>query len=139
MASTSIARTNANLPWARVLVGFFALNHLATGVALLFAPRWFFENIGTFPPFNRHYAGDLGAFQIGLGVGLALATPNPARHRVLIGAIAVGNIIHALNHAYDAVISGATPGYWLADTVPLVLVGLVLALLTVRLPAAAGE
>ncbi|KPV48531.1 hypothetical protein SE17_37570 [Kouleothrix aurantiaca] len=136
MTTMSAARANTNLPWARVLVGFFALVHLATGAALLFAPRWFFDNIGTFPPFNRHYAGDLGAFQVGLGVGLALAARDPARHRLLLIAVAVGNVVHALNHAYDAIVGGVPASVWLSDVGPVALTGVILALLTVRLPAA---
>ncbi len=128
MSTVSRAKTSARLPWARGLVGFFALSHLAAGLALLFAPRWFFQNIGTFPPFNRHYAGDLGAFQIGLGLGLLLATRDPARHRLLIAAAALGNLAHPLNHAYDALISRAPLSYWLADTAPLLLLALVMLL-----------
>ena len=136
MTTMSAARANTNMPWARALVGFFALLHLATGAALLFAPRWFFDTIGTFPPFNRHYAGDLGAFQVGLGVGLALAARDPARHRLLLVAVAAGNVAHALNHAYDAIIGGVPASIWLSDVGPVALAGLILALLTVRLPAA---
>jgi hypothetical protein len=92
-----------------------------SGAALLFAPAWFFTNIGPFPPFNRHYAGDLGAFLLPLGVGLFLSARQPTRHRLFIGAAAAASLLHALNHAYDAFIDGATLTHWLSDAAPLLL------------------
>lgn len=80
---------------------FYAL----TGAALLFAPQWFYDNIGTFPPFNRHYEGDLGAFLLPLGIALMIAARTPAQHRLLIGLAAAGSLVHALNHLYDDVIA----------------------------------
>ena len=38
-----------------------------------------------------------------------------------IAAAALGNLAHALNHAYDALISRAPLSYWLADTALLLL------------------
>ena len=76
--------------------------YAATGLALLFAPRWFFENVGDFPPFNRHYEGDVGAFLLPLGVGLLAAAARPAAHLVFIAVVAAGSVLHAANHAYDA-------------------------------------
>ena len=52
------------------VVALSGAGYTLTGLSQLFAPRWFFENIGKFPPFNRHYVGDLGAFiQRRLAVG----------------------------------------------------------------------
>lgn len=70
-------------------------------LTMLAAPEWFFNNIGNHPPYNRHYVGDLGAFQLGLAAGLIVAAWNPARSRVLIGAAVIAGIVHALNHGYD--------------------------------------
>lgn len=137
MSTSALADTSTRPRVEQVLVGFFGVMHLATGLALLFAPLWFFQNIGTFAPFNRHYAGDLGAFEVGIGAGLLLAVRDPARHRLMIGAAAAANLVHALNHAYDALISHAPLSYWLADTAPLLLLALLLVLVCVRLPAAA--
>ena len=77
------------------------LLYTLTGAALLFLPQWFFDNIGTFPPFNRHYTGDLGAFNLPLGIALLLAARRPANHRGLIGFAAAASLIHVLNHFYD--------------------------------------
>jgi hypothetical protein len=58
----------------------------AGGFGRALVPLWFFTTIGTFPPFNRHYTGDIGAFQLALGAGLLLAVragavPAADRHR----------------------------------------------------------
>jgi hypothetical protein len=96
------------------------------GLALLLAPAWFFATIGPYAPFNRHYMGDLGSFLLPLGLGLLWAAFNPARHRALLAVAAGGNILHALNHIYDAVLAGASLEHWLVDTLPLVLAALLL-------------
>jgi hypothetical protein len=102
------------------------LLNLLIAMALLFAPVWFFENIGTFAPFNRHYEGDLGAFILPLGIGLLVAARNPAGHRTLIGLVALANGLHVLNHVYDAVLLQAPLAYWLSDTLPLALTAVLL-------------
>jgi hypothetical protein len=119
-------RTTSHLAVTRAVVAangvFFAL----TGLALLLTPAWFYATIGTFPPYNRHYAGDLGAFLLPLGVGLLLATRSPARHRLLIAVAAAGGLLHAFNHAYDALLLQAPLSYWLVDTAPLLVSALLL-------------
>jgi hypothetical protein len=102
---------NARLVRAFVVATLLAaaLSHTITGLTMLFAPNWFFENIGNFPPFNRHYLGDLGSFQLALGLALLWAVRNPARHWLLIGAAALGNLLHALNHLYDDLNVGSAP------------------------------
>ncbi len=88
-------------------------------LALLFAPVWFFENVGPFAPFNRHYMGDLGSFLLPMGLGLLVAARDPARHRLLIGLMIAGSLLHSANHSYDA-LAGAEPlSHWLKDVGPL--------------------
>ena len=128
MQATNIARSGARPSVAQVILVVAGLMHIATGLALMLAPEWFFANVGTFPPYNRHYAGDLGAFQIPLGLGLLAAARAPARYRLLIWVIAAGNLLHTLNHAYDALIGRAALAYWLADSGPLLVMTLALAL-----------
>jgi hypothetical protein len=106
--------------WIRLLILVAGLNYLLTGLALLVAPTWFFENIGTFGPFNRHYLGDLGAFLLPIGIGLLLAARQPRQHYLLIAVVATGNIIHASNHIYDAILGQEALARWFSDTIPLV-------------------
>jgi hypothetical protein len=130
MNTSAFAHTRARLTIAQAIVAIAGILHLLVGLAMLLAPMWFFVVIGTFPPFNRHYTGDMGAFQLALGVGLLFAARAPARQRLLISVAAAGNLLHMLNHAYDAVISHAALGYWLADSGPLLVITLALLLVS---------
>jgi hypothetical protein len=111
---------------ARVLVGVSGVLFVVAGMLLLLAPRWFFENIGLFPPYNRHYEGDLGAFLLPLGAGLVYAARDPGRHRLLIAVVAFGSALHVLNHIFDGITQGFTWTHWLTDTAPLALSALLL-------------
>jgi hypothetical protein len=111
---------NTLLSWVVFLTGLF---YTFVGLALLFAPFWFLENVGQFPPFNRHYMGDLGTFTLPMGIGLLLAARHPWQHRLLIGVVAGANLLHSLNHLYDAL--GESLTHWLSDTVPLILFAVV--------------
>lgn len=108
--------------------------YMLSGLAQLLAPQWFFENIGDFPPYNRHYVGDLGAFVLAMGAGLLVAARQPERHRLLIGVVALGSGLHALNHLYDDWLSADwSPAHLLSQTLPLALLALALALVWRRL------
>ena len=110
------------------IVALSGAGYTLSGLSQLFAPRWFFENIGNFPPFNRHYVGDLGAFILAMGLGLSYAARNPARHRSLIGVVALGSVLHLLNHLYDDWLSADwSLGTALTQTLPLALVAAALA------------
>ena len=137
MSASTFTRVAVRPSIAQVVVAIAGMLHLLVGIAMLLAPMWFFVTIGTFPPFNRHYTGDMGAFQLALGAGLLFAARTPARQRLLIGIAAAGNLLHMLNHAYDALISHASLGYWLADTGPML--ALTLALLLVSAGLMDGE
>lgn len=118
-----IART-----WVRAVVLVGGISYALTGLALLLGPAWFFENIGNFPPFNRHYMGDLGSFLLPIGLGLMIASRHPTRHWALIAVVAVANLIHALNHTYDAIKGGQPLSFWLVDTVPLIVFAVIFAI-----------
>lgn len=107
-----------SLRWVLYLTG---LAHVMIGLGLLLAPGWFFSNIGPFAPFNRHYEGDLGAFTLPLGLGLMLAGQKPERNGVVVGVAAAANLLHTLNHTYDALLIRADLNYWLQDVGPLLL------------------
>ena len=91
--------------YARSIAVVLGLFNMVLALALLFAPRWFFENIGNYPPFNRHYLGDTGSFLLVLGLMLLLAARDPARHRVMIVLVGVGSLVHAMNHTVEDLIT----------------------------------
>jgi len=109
-----------------VLVAAGALN-VFVGAAALFAPAWFFTAIGDFAPFNRHYIGDVGAFVLALGVGLLLAARDPVRHRLVVGVAALGSGLHTSNHLYDDFLAGEWAGHFFSDTLPLLALAVLLA------------
>jgi predicted anti-sigma-YlaC factor YlaD len=102
------------------------LNYFVVGLLLVFAPRWFFDNVGNFPPFNRHYSGDLGTFLLPLGIGLLWAARDPARRLGLIGVALAGSWLHVLNHLYDDLTAGALSAQFLSNTLPLLALAILL-------------
>ncbi|HLF27119.1 MAG TPA: hypothetical protein VJG32_12340 [Anaerolineae bacterium] len=112
-------RTSSRPTFVQIAVAIAGAVYLFTGVFLMFAPAWFFDTFGKFPPFNRHYMGDLGSFLLPLGIGLLVAAGEPRRYRGLIGVAAVGSLIHAGNHLYADLTAGQIPPYFLQTTLPL--------------------
>ena len=111
----------------RVILALAAIEHLLAALLLLFAPDWFFANVGNFPPFNRHYMGDAGAFLLGLGLMLVFALRRPVQYRTAIAAVAVANLVHLGNHLYDDILANAwSLDHFLRETLTLILVPLLL-------------
>jgi predicted anti-sigma-YlaC factor YlaD len=108
------------LAFAKWVVLFSGAINLLTGAALLFAPAWFYNVVADFPPFNRHFLGDAGAFIFALGLGLLFAAREPKKHRGLIGVAALGTLLHVGNHLYDdLIVEHAATAHWLTNTLPL--------------------
>ncbi|HET7767166.1 MAG TPA: NmrA family NAD(P)-binding protein, partial [Chloroflexota bacterium] len=120
--------------WARWIVALNGLFYVLAGAALLWATEWFYENVGHFPPFNRHYAGDAGAFSLALGLGLLWAARSLRRHRAIVVTALIASVLHTLNHGYDHLLEGATASHWLSDVGPLALGVLSLAASLAPLP-----
>lgn len=120
----------------QILLAILGIVNVATGLALLLAPQWFFENVGNYPPFNRHYEGDLGAFITAVGIGLVWAARNPQKYRVLIGIAFLSTALHAVNHVYDDLLMAASFGQIMSGLAPvgfqLLLLALALYLASVR-------
>jgi hypothetical protein len=94
------------LVWLRAILATGAVMYLLTGLAMIFAPQWFYDNIGNFPPYNRHFLGDLGTFTLPFGIGLLLAVREPSRHHLLIGMTALASLFHAFDHLYEHFATG---------------------------------
>ncbi len=105
--------------FVRGVIVLNGLNYLFVGLALIFTPRWFFDTIGNFQPFNRHYSGDLGTFLLPLGIGLLWAARDPARHLGLIGVALAGSWLHVLNHLSDDLAAAALSPQFFSNTLPL--------------------
>lgn len=125
---------NSNSRFLQFVVGVGGVFYVLAGLGLLFAQTWFFENIGHFPPFNRHYMGDTGSFTLAIGVGLLVATRDPVRHRLIIWLALLASVVHTLNHVYDAALLNEPLSHWLLDVGPLTLYVLALLLAARSLP-----
>ena len=86
---------------ARLLVGATAFGFAFTGASMLFAPDWFFANLGPIAPYNRHYLGASGASLLALGAGLGWALRDLARYRPIVAVGALAAWLHVINHAFD--------------------------------------
>lgn len=104
-----------------------ALLFLVPGIWAFFWPMSFYDNIATFPPYNRHLFHDLGAFQLGVGAALLAALFwTDALFVALLGG-AVGMVMHAISHFFDHGLGGRDSDAWVLSLLALVvLIGLVL-------------
>jgi hypothetical protein len=111
----------------RLILALAAIEHIFAALSLLLTPDWFFANVGNYPPFNRHYMGDAGAFLFGLGLILVLALRRPVQYRGAIAAVALANLVHLGNHLYDDYLANAwSLDHFLRETLTLILVPLLL-------------
>ena len=90
---------------------------LVAGVWALFWPGSFADAV-RFPE-HTHFLHDVGAFQIGIGVTLALAVPWRDPLAVVLTGFLAGNSIHAANHAVDLDLGGRDSDPWLLGLVSL--------------------
>lgn len=105
------------------VVGVFLV---ALGLWAFFAPRSFFERVAAFPPYNRHLAHDIGAFQTGLGATLLFAMIWRDALLVVLAGTGVGFILHFFSHLMDRGLGGQA-----ADPVSVGLLAVVVVLAAV--------
>ena len=74
---------------------------LVVGIWALAAPRSFFDTLATFEPYNAHFLRDVGAFQIGLGSVLLLATKRGDALFVACAGVGIGCLAHVVAHVID--------------------------------------
>jgi hypothetical protein len=85
-------------PRAVAVVG--GVSFLAAGLWAMAGPESFFETIATFEPYNQHFVQDIGAFQIGLGAVLLLASIPSRADALAVGLVGVGigSAAHTVSH-----------------------------------------
>lgn len=96
-----------NPGWSIRLITIVAgLASVAVGVWAFFDPASFFARLALFPPYNQHLLHDIGAFQIGLGVGLWLALLWADALLVVLAGSAVAATVHVASHVIDRDLGG---------------------------------
>jgi hypothetical protein len=107
---------------ARLIALLGGLFFVGFGAWAFFDPRSFYEQIATWPPYNRHLFHDAGAFQLGIGAALLLALQWKDGLAVALGGGAVGAIMHAISHFIDQDLGGRETDPWFLSLVAAVLV-----------------
>jgi hypothetical protein len=115
-----VTLSERELRWALL---FPALFLLVTGVMALVAPDTFFDQIGKYGVENSHYVGDVGAFQLAAGIGIAAAIWRPAWRAPLLWVGFFWFELHALNHLFD-IEQARSDARGILDTVLLALGGI---------------
>jgi hypothetical protein len=87
--------------YIRSILVAVGLVYIVVAGLLLLAPLWFYENVGSYPPYNRHFIGDAGSFMLGLGLALLWALRDPVRYRAMIAIVGIASLVHAINHVID--------------------------------------
>jgi hypothetical protein len=106
--STDDARSGrvSRAPQAIAVIGGIVFS--ALGLWALIAPSSFFDTLARFEPYNQHFLQDIGAFQIGLGMVLLLATV-PAYIDGLAAAlfgVGIGSALHTASHVVGVDLGG---------------------------------
>ncbi|MGH9187260.1 MAG: pyridoxamine 5'-phosphate oxidase [Acidimicrobiales bacterium] len=99
---------------------------LGGGLWALLGPRSFYDNLATYPPYNRHLFHDLGAFQIGLGVAILLAFVGWDGWRVGLWSVTAASVLHAVSHVVDRDLGGRESDPYSISALALVLVAAVI-------------
>jgi hypothetical protein len=79
---------------------------LGLGIWAFSAPGSFYDQIAHFPPYNRHFLHDAGAFQIGIGAALLASLRWRDAMLVALMGAAAGAGVHALSHIIDHDLGG---------------------------------
>jgi hypothetical protein len=101
------------------LAGLFLV---ALGVWAMVDPLSFYEQLATFPPYNKHLFHDVGAFQIGLGAVLLLPLVMKDMALLALTAVGLGAALHAVSHVIDRDLGGKTSDPYLLGAFALVLI-----------------
>lgn len=85
-----------------------AISFAPFGVWAMAAPESFYERVARFEPYNQHFVQDIGAFQLGLGAVLMLATFAPALETLTVALLGtgVGAVAHAISHIIGRELGG---------------------------------
>ncbi len=89
------------------IAGLGAASFLIFGLWAFLGPKSFYDQLATFEPYNAHFIHDIGAFQIGIGVALALALWRRSDALLAaLGGAGAGSVFHAVAHLRDDDLGG---------------------------------
>jgi hypothetical protein len=84
------------------------ISFVAFGAWAMAAPESFFDRIARFEPYNQHFVQDIGAFQLGLGAVLLLATLTTRIDPLALALLGTGAgaAAHAASHVLGRDLGG---------------------------------
>lgn len=107
---SSVSQPRLQVPSAegvlRLLVAVAALALVASGLFALLAPETVFNLLAVYPPYNRHFIHDIGAFMLGLGACLGFALSLTDALLVVLAGNAVAAVAHFVSHLVDRELGG---------------------------------
>ena len=112
---------------SRVIAALVGLFLVALGLWSFLGPRSFYDQLATFPPYNRHLFHDIGAFQVGLGAVLLLAVRWGDALGVALTGVGIGAALHAAAHWWDRDLGGKSSDPYLLSVLALVILAAALA------------
>ena len=121
MASPGAADPVATSRATRMVALFAGVFFVGFGLWAFVDARSFYEQLAEFPPYNRHFVHDIGAFQIAIGTALVLAVIWSDSVAATLGGGAVGSIFHTAAHVWDRDLGGKDTDPWLFGIVALIL------------------
>jgi len=107
---------------SRVVALLAGLFFVALGVWAFFGPHSFYVRLAHFPPYNRHFLHDVGAFQIGLGAALLIALRWNDAVGVALAGVGIGAAVHAASHWWDRSLGGKSSDPYVLTALALVLI-----------------
>jgi hypothetical protein len=90
----------------QLVAGLAGILILALGVWAFVDPRSFYDQLAVWPPYNKHFLHDVGAFQMGLGATLLAALFVRDSLLVALSGVGFGAVMHAIAHAIDRDLGG---------------------------------
>ena len=118
----------------RVCVAVLGLVSIGAGLWAMLGPHSFYDQAATFPPYNRHFIHDIGAFQIGLGSCLIAALALTDALLVVLIGNALGALAHFAGHVADRSIGGQSSDPYTFGALAIVMVVLAVARWRTRAP-----
>lgn len=104
----------------RLVAAAVAVFFVAIGIWAMVDPQSFYEQLATYPPYNKHLFHDAGAFQIGIGTALATALFRSRDGlRVALYGASAGTVLHAVSHFIDRDLGGRSSDPWLLSALAL--------------------
>lgn len=107
---------------ARLVAMVAGLMFIGFGLWAVVDAKSFYDQLATFPPFNRHLLHDVGAFQIGIGSIVLLSCFWLDSLGAALSGAAVGAAFHFAAHVWDRDIGGKDSDPWVFGVVALVLI-----------------